>query len=339
MKLSISICATASYLHVWKTVIRRIVAASLHRDDVHIVYVSDETDECKKAFALLEKECPAEWSKEHRPLALDNTGEHYKLNQQILIAKMHGEGFTAARMAGAKQCWTVEADVLVPPDSLRMMEWALQMPQADGSPYYDVAMCTYSNGLFIGGRGDPTHPIAEDFKPEERVLTDEIKGRYEAHKVEEKAWIEQKKIPDEEWQKKAQALAEDIKKCPPMGNVWEMNAKFGWRLRGWMDFAYPGIGRGAIVPGDWVGEGCNLLSEKALAVANFEGYDGRGTQDLFLCWRRYHPNNLRMACITHTICDHVKKQGNKIIHYQALHEQMGESKGHLRVVQKDWVEV
>lgn len=338
MKLSICLAATSNYLHAWKACVRRVVAAAAHRDNVHVVFVSDETVESKAANDFLAKEMRLGWRLEFIPLPVVPS-EPYKVESNKLIARLHNEMFAAARRAGSDQCWTVEPDILVRPDSLRMMEWALQMPNTDGSAYYDVAICTYPNGLFIGGHGDPAHPIAEDFIPEERNLTEEIKERLQIHKKEEAEFIESKKMPDEAWQKKAQALHEDIKKCPPSGNIWDLNAKFGWRRRGWMDFAYPGIGRGAIVPTDWVGQGCNLLSKRALSLSSLEGYDGQGTPDLFLCWRRYNPAGLNMACITHSPCDHVKMQGGKMVHFEALHEQLGESRGHLRVIQKDWIEL
>lgn len=339
MKLSIALAATSAYLYAWKSCVRRMATASRHREDVHVVYVSDGAKECAEAFQFLKKEVPKSWQVEHRRIELPKPGEKYKIESQILIAKLHGEMFSAAREAGADQCWTIEADVLVPPDSLRMMEWALAMPQADGAPFYDVAFCTYPNGLFIGGRGTPQHPIAEDFLPHERKLSDDLLKRFTDFKAEEKALLEKKQMPDEEYRKKAQELHDEIKKCPPDGTIWQVIAKHGWHPRGWVDFAYPAIGRGAIVPSDWCGQGCNLLSKKALALSTFEGYDGQGTQDLFLCWKRYHPAGIRLACITHSPCDHVKKQGDKIIHYQAGHEQVGESQGHLRVTQKEWIEI
>jgi hypothetical protein len=113
-----------------------------------------------------------------------------------------------------------------------------------------------------------------------------------------------------------------------------------------MDFAYPAIGRGSIVPSDWCGLGCTLLNQKALSLATFSGYDGRGTQDLYLCWHKWHPAGIRIACVPHTVCDHVKRSSDqndkskeKIIHYRAYHEADGEFKNHLRVSQKDWIGV
>lgn len=343
--IAIGLYATKDYLRTWKPVMRRLIAAAAHHDDVTIIYASCKARECKDAAEWARKELPENWQLIHCPLNVDEGGERYKKQAQLLIAALQGEVFAQARRIRASSLWSVEADVLVMPDSLRVLEWALGMPQPDGSPYYDVAMCTYPNGLFLGGRGDYAHPIAEDFKAEERTLTPELKERYESHKTEEAEFIRKKEMPPKEWQEKAQQLGEEIKKCLPGGNIWEVTAKHGWRPRGWLDFAYPGIGRGALLPTDWVGLGCTLISKRALALATFEGYDGQGTQDLYLCWRRWHPGGLRMAVSTHSICDHVKheivegKPTGKLIHHQALHEQLGESAGHLRCQSKEWTEI
>lgn len=340
MKLSIRICATKSYLHVWRTLLRRVVTAAAHRDSVHIVFVSTEHEDCTKAFKLLCDLAPKHWQTEHRIAGEEPASgdEKYKDKIQQLIARMHGMGFEASRAAGADQCWTVEPDVLPPPDALRMMEWALAMPQADGSPYYDVAFCTYPNGHFIGGFGTPQSPINQDFTYGERVIPADLQKRYQKMKREEKTLNKTKKPPEQAWIDAAKRLNEEILKCPVRGNIWNANAT-KWRRRGWLDHAYPAIGRGAIVPVDWCGEGCNLLSKKALSLAFYDGYTGAGTQDLHLCWRQWHPNGLRIACITHTVCDHVKHDNGKLIHHRAYHETEGEYKGHLRVQQQEWVDL
>jgi len=101
-----------------------------------------------------------------------------------------------------------------------------------------------------------------------------------------------------------------------------------------LELAYPGIGRGAILPTDWVGLGCTLMSRAALALANFEGYALKGTQDLFLCWERWHPAGLRLAVVPHILCHHVKRDRNKpdeLIFWRAYHETAGEFIGHPRV--------
>jgi hypothetical protein len=113
-----------------------------------------------------------------------------------------------------------------------------------------------------------------------------------------------------------------------------------------LQHAYPAIGKGSILPTDWVGMGCTLLNKRALELANFDGYgpDFGGTQDLFLVWRKWKPAGLKMAVITHTLCDHVKyeldknrKRTNKINHFISYHEPEGESEGHLRIMVKPWI--
>jgi len=125
---------------------------------------------------------------------------------------------------------------------------------------------------------------------------------------------------------------EEVKKCPPKGNVFELNAK-KWRRRGWFDNAHPGLGKGAVLETDWTGMGCTLMSGKALASAAFDGYDGKGTQDLFLNWRRWKPNDLRFCVIPHCVCEHVvsANDGDRKVHAFAHHEPLGECQGHLRV--------
>jgi hypothetical protein len=80
------------------------------------------------------------------------------------------------------------------------------------------------------------------------------------------------------------------------------------------------------------------MSARALALATFEGYDGKGTQDLFLCWHRWHQNGLRIAAIPHTCADHVKRDAKgEVVHHRAYHETEGEYRGHLRQRQQPWM--
>jgi hypothetical protein len=237
----------------------------------------------------------------------------------------------------------VESDMLVSAESLRVAEWVLQMPQADGSPYYDVAAVTYPNGLFLGGFGSPQSAINEDFAMEERKVPERLKNAIKACEARLKE-CKDKEVAEKEMKRMAR-LRDRIKKCPPDGNIWEITAKYGWRRRGWMDFAYPAIGRGSIVPSDWCGFGCTLMSQKALSLATFEGYDGRGTQDLFICWNKWYPAGVRIACVPHTVCDHVKRKSSQdtkedpeIIHYRAYHEDDERYRGHLRIKKQQWIE-
>jgi hypothetical protein len=343
--LAIATYATKSYFYAWPQFLRRIAAAAGHHAEAHFILATDKSDEAKQAIESARHELPEGWRIQAVQLPLDDggaEGKDYQVEAQMRIAALQGAAFAAARKIRATALWSVEADNLVPADALRVAEWALTMPQADGSPYYEVAAVTYPNGLFLGGNGSPNHPIAEDFSEKERRLPPRLVRALEVCRERLKD-CKDKNIGEKEG-KRFGRLAERVKKCPPDGNVFEVTAKHGWRRRGWMDFAYPGIGRGAIVPSDWCGLGCTLMSAKALALAEFSGYDGRGTQDLFLCWHRWHPAGLRIACIPHTAADHVKRKGKdapadapEIIHYRAYHETEGEYRGHLRVRQQPWM--
>jgi hypothetical protein len=195
-------------------------------------------------------------------------------------------------------------------------------------------MCPYPNTAFLGGRGTRQNPIAEDFLPEERDLPAWLRAVWERSKT----WTTHTKAVEA----RARRLRERIKKCPPSGNVFAVNAK-NWRRRGWLESAYPGIGLGSVVPTDWVGFGCTLMSARALALAHFEGYDGGGTEDLFIGWHRWEPAGIRMAVLPHCPADHViwsKKKGGDAGEYtlwHVYHERDGECVGHLRTRQSRWV--
>jgi len=334
--LAIATYATKSYFYCWPQFLRRITAAAGHHGEAHFILATDKSDEAKQAVDAARHELPEGWRIQAVQLPLDDggaAGKDYQVEAQMRIAALQGAAFAAARKIRATALWSVEADNLVPADALRVAEWALQMPQADGSPYYEIAAVTYPNGLFLGGNGTPQNPIAEDFTEKERRLPPRLVRALEVCRERLKT-----EPTSEKEGRRLGRLHERVKKCPPEGNVFEVTAKHGWRRRGWMDFAFPGIGRGAIVPSDWCGLGCTLLSAKALALATFDGYDGRGTQDLFLCWHRWHPAGLRIVCIPHTAADHVKRDKHgKIIHHRAFHETEGEYRGHLRARQQSWL--
>jgi len=87
------------------------------------------------------------------------------------------------------------------------------------------------------------------------------------------------------------------------------------------------------------------MNPQALSLANFEGYDGQGTEDLYVVWRRWWPAGLRINCIPHCPCDHVmwaKKKGGSPDEYTlilSLHETQGECIGHLRTMKQPWREI
>jgi len=334
--LAIATYATKEYFYCWPQMVRRVAAAAGHHVEAHFIVSTDGSKESKAAIEAAKTELPEGWkvyaiNKSFEPIERTK----YKEESQMLIAALQGAAFSLARKLRASALWSVEADILVPPDALRICEWVAQMPQADGTPYYDIAAVTYPNGLFLGGFGTPHTHINEDFLPSERVLPPRLKRALEACKKRLETLTELKELDKEA--RRLQRLNEKVKHYPPEGTIWEIIAKHGWRRRGWMDFAYPGIGKGAIVPSDWCGLGCTLLSAKALALAQFEGYDGKGTQDLFLCWKKWHPAGLRIACIPHCPCDHVKLHEGKLVHYQSYHEIAPEQKDHLRVRSSDWI--
>lgn len=341
----ICVSGTKSYLHAWPQCVRAIAAAAAHHEEAHFIFATDESKEGKAAAEIAQRELPDGWKVTVLNLPIkDDKSTRYKEEAQMRIAALQGACFSLARKVRADLCWVVESDNIVPADALRVLEWTLAMPTADGSPHYDIAAATYPNGLFLGGFGTPQNQIAEDFQPHERKLKPRLKLVFEECEKRLKQAKDQK--TGERESKRMGRLRERIKNCPPDGNVWEVIAKHGWRRRGWMDAAYPGIGRGAVVPSDWCGLGCTLLSKRALAHADFTGYEGKGTQDLFLCWNRWYPAGLKLACVPHIVCDHIKRKSPEapadapeIIHYRAYHETDGEHRGHLRVRQQAFVQV
>jgi hypothetical protein len=344
--LSVVTAATKNYIHAFPQCMRAIATAASHHSDAHFIFCTDESKDCEAAAEIAKRELPEGWKVTVLKFPFKDDEKNYKEEAQLRIAALQGSGFAFARRIKSTMCLSVESDTIIPANALRMLEWTLKMPDAVGDPYYDIAAATYPNGLFLGGFGTPQNHIAEDFLPEERkikprlkLLLDKCEERIKAiPQPESESDVEKyQKLADKEG-KRMRRLREFVKKSPPLGNVFELNAK-KYRRRGWMDFAYPGIGKGAIVPSDWCGLGCTLLSERALALSNFTGYDGKGTQDLFLCWKRWNNNGLRIACVPHVACDHIKKEDGKIVHYHAYHETEGECKGHLRVSKSGFVPV
>lgn len=341
--IAIATYATKNYFHAWRQCLRGIASAASHHQEAHFILATDNSKESKEAEEVARMELPEGWKISVLRLPIkDDTLEKYKHDSQFIIAELQGAAFAFAKSKLRPDLfWSVESDNVVPANALRVLEWTLAMPQEDGSNYYDIAAATYPNGLFLGGFGTYQNPIAEDFLPEERVLKPRLKKCLEAceARIKERKGLEKER-------KRMGRLHKLVKKSPPDGNIWEVTAKHGWRRRGWMDFAYPGIGKGAVVPSDWCGLGCTLMSRRALALADFCGYDGGGTQDLFLCWHRWHPAGLRIACVPHVACDHIKRKPKdapegtpEILHHRAYHEPEGEHRGHLRVRTQPFVSV
>lgn len=360
MRLAITVCATENYCYAGKTLGRRVVAnllmAGITEPGLAIIS-GDDSQACKNMVKAWKATLPPTWDIRHLVVAAEKKGDpNYKPGAQILIAKLRGAAFSEARLWNADRCWSLDSDTLPPPNALRC---SLDMLNFDGG-YYSISTCPYQNGLFLGGRGTPQHPIAEDFIESERMVTEELKKEKAEMDIEDKALSEEAAKsdpskftdPPQEWKdrhaaliKRAEEYRKKISECPPDGNVFQVTAKHGWRRRGWFDYAYPGIGKGSIVPSDWCGFGCTTMNQRALALADFTGYDGQGTEDLFIVWRRWWPEGLRLNVIAHCPCDHVihdrKKGGDDRVYtlVQAYHETDGECVGHLRTRNLPWVEV
>ncbi len=325
-KIATVIVATKSYLDPLEVCLRRVKTAMdhLHKEFDHKLFIVTD----KKSYSDIVSMVKDFNDNEIIKIDMEESGEHYKTDRQILIASLQSKGFDSARKWGCDYLWSVEADVLVPYNALSI---SLQMLDFDDQ-YYDVAFVTYPSqggGSFLGGHGSYQHPIAEDFLPKElkmpwwlKLLQEKCESRLKSEDMNDTKF---KKEMD-----RMNRIRDRIKKCPPKGNVFELNAK-GWRRRGWLNNSHIGIGRGAVIETDWTGLGCTLMSKKAANLAHFDGYDGGGTQDLYLNWHRWHPAGLNFCCITHTICDHVVRDKDEgLVTLKAYHEPDGETKGHLR---------
>lgn len=336
MSLAIAICATKNFTYAMCEQLRRVVANLRDEPPGHVILSGDSSAELKAVIAEYQRLMPDGWRVHHieNRLAEDNN-PHYQQAAQLLLMQLRSEAFSCARRLNVDCCWSLDSDVLPPPNALRCMKTMLQFD--DG--YYGVSTCPYPNSLFLGGRGTPQNPIAEDFLPHERRLPDDLKKEWDEFQEQVRS------APADQiqklWDDAGTPLQKRIRECSPDGNIWEVIAKHGWRRRGWLDFAYPGIGKGAALPSDWCGFGCTLLNRRALDLAQFDGYDGKGTEDLYIVWKRWSPAGVRINVITHCPCDHViweKKKGGDAARYtllQPYHEQDGEYAGHLRVATKN----
>jgi hypothetical protein len=265
----------------------------------------------------------------------NDVGDHkkpYKTESQITIARLIGSGLDTARDRDYEYCWIVESDVIVHPDALDCLIWAQKYPS---SPKYDVTVATYYNGSFLCGRGTPYNHIAEDYLPCEKIGGIELSKKIKTMSKKLNAYALKRKNPPKELIAEMDGLHQKLKQCRPKANVFALNAK-KWRKRGWLDQAYAGSAvQGAVLPTDWCGNGCTLLSKKALAISNFIGYAGRGTQDLFLCWNKWYPAGIKIGLVVGVPAYHVKKdpQGNLFAWEPYFVPECEETAGHLRVRQ------
>jgi hypothetical protein len=341
--IAVTVCATKSYCYAMRTQ-ARLVASNIFAAKVPegvVVLIGDDSDELKAVEAYYPTVLPPAWKvvRVSDPVIAED-GKNYKMEAQLRIAKMRDMAFSWCRKHDIDQVWSLDSDVLPHASALRCMRTMLEFDAG----YYGVSTCPYPNLGFLGGFGTPQNPIAPDFLPHERKLPPALKTEWEKNEAELKK-LRDKNLPiTSDAMARWSATRKKIDACPPDGNIWEVIAKHGWRRRGWLDNAYPAIGKGSVVPSDWCGFGCTLLGKEALALADFEGYEGKGTEDLYVCWHRWHPAGIRLNVITHCPCSHViwdkKKGGDKdtFTSHVGYHEADGEYRGHLRTRKLPWKE-
>ena len=360
MKFAVSICATRAYTHAMVMQSRRVqqcvaLTSRLHGCEGHVILSGDNSAELKAIAEHYKRLMPLGNSEKGVPgwqihlvasVKEDDSVEQPHKNHDAKTDTEAGERSEAARKAKAFRrvgdmreaahafavrlemdfVWSIDSDVIPPVNALRTMFDSLTFDEG----YYSVAFCPYPNLLWLGGMGEPGKPMAEDFLPLERKLPAPLRESLEA--VEKS--IKDGPVSRELIQQK-QKLETEARTYPPDGNIWEVTAKHGWRRRGWLDHAYPGIGLGAMVPSDWCGYGCTLMSSKALVLSDFIGFEGQGaTEDVFVIAHRWQPAGLRIAVLPHCPCDHVyfeQRDGKPCYTYlRAYHEPAGEYRGHLR---------
>ena len=123
--LAIATYATKSYFWAWPQFLRRIAAAAAHHAEAHFILATDESEDAKKAVEAARHELPEGWKIAAVTMPLDDggtEGKDYKEPAQMRIAALQGAAFALARKIRATALWSVEADNLVPPDSLRVAE-------------------------------------------------------------------------------------------------------------------------------------------------------------------------------------------------------------------------
>lgn len=324
--LAVTCCVTAGYNYALAAQ-ARAVAANLAQWEGggHIIFATDSPETVAGAVEIY-RELGDEWRIHVIADRFADNPKNYKEQAQFTIAQMRTAVFSKARALRADYTWSLDSDVLPPNNALRCMIDAVSFD----SNFYSVATCPYPSqggGGFLFGRGTPQAQICDDVYDDERTIPDELKARRDALHAE----LEKGK-PSPELLDQWRQVRDEIKRCPAIGNVFELNAK-GWRKRGWGEMAYPAIGKGAIVPTDWVGFGCTLMDKRALFLADFTGYEGRGTEDLFAVWRKWHPEGLKLAAIPHALCHHVVRKYDRsgyVLCY-AYHETEGDCAGHIRL--------
>jgi hypothetical protein len=340
-RLAVTVCATEEYQYAMTAQARTLHANLRHLEiPISIILAGDEgLKKIEDLYSQLFKGAGDRVTIERIAGFKGTDGKNYKHAAQLLIAQMRTAAFTRARELGATLCWSLDSDVIPKTaNCFRMLNWILEMPDR----YYEVAISPYPSqggGDMLTGRGTPETPIAQDFKIEERKIPAELQARIDAQKKNMEA-IKPPAEPPQKLIDEANAINQAISECPPAGNVFEMNAKFGWRRRGWLSAAYPGMGRGCIVPSDWCGFGSTLMNRRALDESDFCGYEGGGTEDLYVIWNHWHQVGIRIGSALHEPSSHVSRRadGKYFMSWPRFvtdgDEGKGECVGHLRVTHR-----
>ena len=134
----------------------------------NLIISTDTSEECEeKCRAIKARAEQSGWTTHIiKSVGVEDSQKAYKDDAQLIIARIQQKAFSLARGLDSDIFWSIESDILVPPNTLNVLLQALEFD--DG--YYGVAMVSYPNGQFLGGRGNSQHPIAEDFKQDERII-------------------------------------------------------------------------------------------------------------------------------------------------------------------------
>lgn len=367
-KIAITICATKGYAYAVNAQALAVQSAILEyirvkqkAIELTIILVSDG---CEKMLLLpqrynhlLSNHDKIKLTIHNIPLNINDEQQGYKTEAQKIIGTLRMTAFSFAKKLDVDYCWSLDSDVIPKANSLICMEDALLFDNG----YYSVACCNYPSqggGFFLCGRGTFAEPILKDVFQDEKDTPKKIKNRIKSLTQRRDSLIKnlKKKNNDQNIIKLLNILNKKLhfwnkyidKKIPPTSfNPFLLNSK-KWRKRGWFDFAYPAIGKGSMVPTDWCGFGCNLINKKALNYIDFHGYEGKGTEDLFIVWYKWFPNSCKIVAIPHCPADHVIRERivpnmkpsefKKYSYILTYHEVDGECEGHLRQSKREFIE-
>jgi hypothetical protein len=345
-----------------------------------VILVGDESRECRRAKKFYDEILPRGWRCELISGPFEDGLKNYKNPAQLVIARMRSSAFDRARKNGAQFCWSLDSDVLPAENGLRCMLEMLQFDggfySVSTCPYNSQGGGDFLGGRGTPERPilcdfyDDEYRLTPELEKQAEALDKKLRAEVTAsgrpsdatmkkHQELSQRMRQMPTIGDVFFCNSASGLRpfmRELERLVPtffpktselpkkiLAGVSESAKRFnsrGFRRRGWLSSAYPAIGAGAVLPSDWCGFGCTLMSHRALALAQFDGYDGSGTEDLYVVWKRWHRNGLRINVIPHAPCDHVirdPQNKGKFILIQAFHETRDpECVGHLRVERRDW---